>query len=287
MLFPEPNTELERIEKQGFFVEKEEKLGVIGIERRILDLISELVSYYPHNIRVKSISHTKYSPHSMEIAQERFGEEISFVESEKEIFTDPDIRWVFIENHCVSSNFNHFQLISSALQHGKHVFCEKPYFFSFDECIRLHASLSDSPALFLVGFIWRTVPFYFEIFNLLRNNVIGMFLTPFTPFLSSSLPPLLFPSPPLFLLPFPFPLSPSPPLSLLYIPPSSLCRSFSSSVPSSSPFRRFYLFLLYFSLLFLVPSHYFSLRLWSNWIVFHRPLPSPFSLSLSFTSIKW
>lgn len=62
----------------------------------------------------------------------------------------------------------HVPLIEQALSRGKHVFCEKPLCADPSEAERLKAQVQASGKLLQVGYVYRFVPAFNEIHNILR-----------------------------------------------------------------------------------------------------------------------
>lgn len=87
-------------------------------------------------------------------------------ESPEALLADPSIDGVVIATPTPT----HFQLITNALDHGKHVFCEKPLCASRAEAIHLRAKVQESGRLLQVGYVYRMVPVFRMIHDMLNHS---------------------------------------------------------------------------------------------------------------------
>ena len=68
----------------------------------------------------------------------------------KDIFKNPDIQAV-----CIASPTNtHFDFAKEALEHGKHVFCEKPLALTAQECTHLQQLAAQKKKILMVGHVF-------------------------------------------------------------------------------------------------------------------------------------
>ncbi|MCK8604352.1 Gfo/Idh/MocA family protein [Desulfoferrobacter suflitae] len=96
-------------------------------------------------------------------------EQLDCVDDSVEIFMDPSIRAVVI---CTPTR-SHMNLIRSALEAGKDVFCEKPLSDSLSEVIELQSRLSTFGRIVMIGYIYRFVPVFTEGFKLFRKQKLN------------------------------------------------------------------------------------------------------------------
>lgn len=145
------------------------RVGLIGLQRRLFHLLGELFSSYPHQIEVVAL--TGLSTHSISIAKELFGEDVKEVDSISELLAIDSIQWVFV---CASVNENS-SVIKEILKADKNVFCEKPLLSNVSNCVEIQNILQTCTKNFLCGFVWRYVPFYQEVYNIISQGGIGKF----------------------------------------------------------------------------------------------------------------
>ncbi|MDY3003129.1 MAG: Gfo/Idh/MocA family oxidoreductase [Christensenella hongkongensis] len=87
-----------------------------------------------------------------------------------EFLNDPEMEAVCI----VSSSDMHCEQAVKALEHGKHVFVEKPLGITIEECSRVKTTLSRCRNLiFMVGFQRRFDPSYLDAKEKIKEGIIG------------------------------------------------------------------------------------------------------------------
>src|SRR5690606_21172147 len=86
-----------------------------------------------------------------------------------EILADPQIDAVFI---C-SSTDTHVDIIVEAAKAGKHIFCEKPISFNFQETQRAIEATQEAGVYFQVGFNRRFDKHFRKAFEEVRNGTVG------------------------------------------------------------------------------------------------------------------
>ncbi len=74
--------------------------------------------------------------------------------SYEELLQDPDIQAV----HIVLPNSMHAEWSIKALQHGKHVLCEKPSAITASQAKQVQACVEQTGLQFMEGFMWRLHP---------------------------------------------------------------------------------------------------------------------------------
>jgi len=87
----------------------------------------------------------------------------------KELLQRSDIDWIVVG--CTYNNM--MENISAAFAAGKNVFCEKPVCFQTADFVRLKEAHAKSGKQFIGGSVWRKVPFYEEIRNILQTGFLG------------------------------------------------------------------------------------------------------------------
>lgn len=167
-VLPLPKDEKEKILQDGYIKPSTIKFGFIGVDHRVLEFASILKSTFPFHTDVMGVS--SVTPKALQILKERYGE--SFEESSITQLLSKNIDWIFIDSEYSTVAEN----IVCSLQSGKHVFCEKPVCKSIEDCIRIKEAHKQSGKQFLGAFVWRLVPFYKEIFDVLRYGVLGIYL---------------------------------------------------------------------------------------------------------------
>lgn len=85
------------------------------------------------------------------------------------LLRDPEVDAVYIATH----NGLHRSLVIEALQHGKHVLCEKPLGCSADECNEMLATAAATQRLLMEAFMYRYHPQIGRAQALVREGVIG------------------------------------------------------------------------------------------------------------------
>lgn len=85
------------------------------------------------------------------------------------LLRDPEVEAVYIATH----NGLHRSLVIEALQHGKHVLCEKPLGCSADECNEMLATAAATQRLLMEAFMYRYHPQIGRAQALVREGVIG------------------------------------------------------------------------------------------------------------------
>ncbi len=67
----------------------------------------------------------------------------------------------------------HAQMIVSALNRGKHVFCEKPLAASLEEARQIQRAASRSGTILMVGYLYRFHPAFRLVKEVLQQRIIG------------------------------------------------------------------------------------------------------------------
>lgn len=117
---------------------------------------------------VRKISIATASGVSAQHAAHRYGFQYAS-SSEDELFSDPNIQILAI----LTRHQHHARQVMSALDHGKHVFCEKPLAITLaelDEIEAMLAGLNEKSPRVMVGFNRRFAPFSRELGHFLHNR---------------------------------------------------------------------------------------------------------------------
>lgn len=136
------------------------KLGIIGSGMIVHDFL-EIADQIP-NLELTAISTTKRSEKVGKELQAKYGIEKTFTDND-ELFNDRDVNTVYV---AVPNNL-HYQVTKNALEHGKHVICEKPFVATPEEAIELK-KIADEHHVFLVEAITNI---YLANFAYLKNNL--------------------------------------------------------------------------------------------------------------------
>lgn len=75
--------------------------------------------------------------------------------------------------YIASPNETHYQYAKAALQHGKHVLCEKPMAFTREETLELHQLASDRHLVLLEGIKTAYCPGFQQLINIAHSGKIG------------------------------------------------------------------------------------------------------------------
>lgn len=144
---------------------KKVNIGIIGIGR-IGKLHIENVSKLPE-VQIAAISDIHVDEQLVEWAA-RYG--IRNVSTDyREVIGHPDIDAVFI---C-SSTDTHVPLIIEAAHAGKHIFCEKPVSFSFEETKRALQAVKDAGVQLQVGFNRRFDHNFSRVREMVETGKVG------------------------------------------------------------------------------------------------------------------
>lgn len=68
---------------------------------------------------------------------------------------------------------SHAEVVLKALDHGKHVFCEKPLARNLDEIEQIQAKASETDSVVMVGYLYRFHPAFQLVRDVLQEGVLG------------------------------------------------------------------------------------------------------------------
>jgi len=89
-----------------------------------------------------------------------------------ELLDSDEINMVYI----ATPPYLHYKQSLQALKKGKHVICEKPISFNYDEAVELNQLAKSKGLLFIVNLMQRYNPLFLQIKQLIESNVLGEFL---------------------------------------------------------------------------------------------------------------
>jgi predicted dehydrogenase/threonine dehydrogenase-like Zn-dependent dehydrogenase len=110
--------------------------------------------------KAKFIGITTARPNNARYLADKYGFAYC-TDSADEIFKDKNVNTVFV----VTRHNSHFEYVLKALQHGKHVFVEKPLCFNVSELKEIKSAWKDSGKMLMVGFNRRFAPLISNIKN--------------------------------------------------------------------------------------------------------------------------
>ncbi|SHO48769.1 Gfo/Idh/MocA family oxidoreductase [Anaerocolumna xylanovorans] len=138
------------------------RLGIVGTGRIAPRFIAE--AKYVSGIHVRSV----YNPHG--INAKIFGEKY-----EMEYYSAD--YWEFIHSidaiYIASIHETHFEYAKQALNHGKHVLCEKPLAFSKAQAEELYKIANENGLILMEGIKTAYCPGFAEMINVAKSGVIG------------------------------------------------------------------------------------------------------------------
>lgn len=147
------------------------RIGVIGCGGRISHVLRNVRRFAP-GVTLTAVC----DPNPASVI--RFGEEqgnpsLAVCESAEALCGRDDVDWVFIG----SWNCFHAEQAIIALQHGKHVFCEKPVALNLDEALRMHGAWVASGCQFALGLVLRYSPLYRLARQMIDEGKLGRLLS--------------------------------------------------------------------------------------------------------------
>ncbi len=87
----------------------------------------------------------------------------------RELVSDAEIEAIWV----LTPAYRHAEVSISALQAGKHVFCEKPLAKSTDECRAIHEAAEASGSAFLLGYTMRFSPDALNLRDQIQSGRVG------------------------------------------------------------------------------------------------------------------
>jgi predicted dehydrogenase len=149
------------------------KIGVIGVGRRITDILQRLAANLP---ALQIVAWSDPDTASLDAARKKLGPIATHTidcRSAEEVAGHADIEWIFIGSwNC----FHAAQTILS-FQARKNVFCEKPLALGLEEGAAMHRAWLESGKIFSLGLVLRYSPLYRLAKQFLETNCIGRLLS--------------------------------------------------------------------------------------------------------------
>ncbi len=146
------------------------KVGVIGCGARLRQLAGMLIRQFPQ-IEIAALSDP--SDESIRRMREEVCPHAVVFEDYRDLCAVPGLSWVMVG----SWNNYHREHVVSALESGKHVFCEKPLATTVDDCLAIRESHRRSGRIFFFGLVLRYADFYIKIKELLDAGYIGKLIS--------------------------------------------------------------------------------------------------------------
>ena len=99
--------------------------------------------------------------------------EIQFCGSASEAMSAPAVDAVFVG----IPDYAHTEPVVAALKAGKHVYCEKPFATTLEDCDTMLQAAKDAPAVFYLGMNLRHGPVYETVHEIVSSGQLGYILT--------------------------------------------------------------------------------------------------------------
>jgi predicted dehydrogenase len=141
-------------------------IAVIGCGGMGMAIVNRLIARDPR-LQIRTLYDP--NPASVEHALKTINSQPRVCDSASGAITDPAVDWVMI----ASWNCFHKEQSVTALNAGKHVFCQKPLATNFEDCLAMRAAWHESGRMFNIGFSLRYAPHYRKIKQLLDARVVG------------------------------------------------------------------------------------------------------------------
>lgn len=98
--------------------------------------------------------------------------DIRIFQSAEKLCKDEDVDLVYI----ATPPYLHYSQSKLALQHGKHVICEKPAATKLEHAIELRSLAASKQLLYVVNLMQRYNPLYAKVASLINQNLLGEFI---------------------------------------------------------------------------------------------------------------
>ncbi|MFW5681885.1 MAG: Gfo/Idh/MocA family protein [Phycisphaeraceae bacterium] len=142
------------------------RCGVIGAGGRSRGVLVPLRRAFPE-VDLRLVHDP--DPKAVASFQKQFGDDIQSVDDPLAVARSEDVDWVFV----FSPNHAHMEHAVTALDAGKHLFCEKPLALSFDDAIAIREAQLRNGGSFVLGFTLRFSPHYRRIASIIEEGGIG------------------------------------------------------------------------------------------------------------------
>ncbi len=145
---------------------KEINVGIIGCGGRINGVLSRVMK---KSDRIKLAALCDISEDSINCAKDTFNFTGPCFEDYRKMLQMEELDWIFIG----SWNCYHAEHTIASFEAGKHVFCEKPFATSTEDCRRIVQAWHESGKMFTIGFTLRYSPHYRKVKELVDAGEIG------------------------------------------------------------------------------------------------------------------
>lgn len=142
------------------------KIGVIGCGARLRHVLSQIPGIQK-DIEIAGVYDVRRE--ACDMLCQQFGMQIPVFSDYHAMIAQKEIDWILIG----SWNCFHREHAMSALEAGKHVFCEKPLATTAEDCLAIRDALRRTNRHFVVGFTLRYSPHYRKIKEVIDSGAIG------------------------------------------------------------------------------------------------------------------
>jgi UDP-N-acetylglucosamine 3-dehydrogenase len=138
-------------------------VGVIGCgtqAERHLSSYKEI-----ENVKIKAVCDI-----NLELAK-KIGEKfnLNYFNNCTDLIKDQEIDVIDV---CVPTPFHH-EIVLSALDNNKHVFCEKPLTYKMEYLLEIQKKMCSVNSILMTGYLYNFHPSFIRLKNLLENNILG------------------------------------------------------------------------------------------------------------------
>jgi predicted dehydrogenase len=95
--------------------------------------------------------------------------DVTYTPNLSTLLDDPSVAAIDV---CVPTT-EHYRVVMQALEHGKHVFCEKPLCQTYEQAEAIHRRARETGLMVMVGYLYRFYPAFELVKQLLDEGVLG------------------------------------------------------------------------------------------------------------------
>lgn len=139
-------------------------LGAARINERLLPAICEA-----SNAELVAIASRRPGAAAQTLAQYAPGRQAKTYDNLQALLDDPDIDAVYLP----LANHEHADWTLRAIEHGKHVLCEKPMALKVDDIVAIQAAAKRHKVTVMEGFMYRFHPQHQRVQELIASGLIG------------------------------------------------------------------------------------------------------------------